>query len=513
MTGQMSLHRRRKTPDLQLAPRQSIRSAATSIITGSIGRTVLMGAFAACVGFVLSTTPTPWVLESLRVMGVGIILLFLFLSASRSTVRLRPAFVIWWLVLVSECIFYREGDNYANAAAFEGNFPAAAYSEVVGWVLCLMALLVCWERVHRYSDRLFTGDYKWLTLFAMVCVGSCIYTPRPLFGLAWAFKLSLVVLLLMQCSIQIHDFRDTVSFLRFTFWAYTLIVCLPVVLSIVTGSLFDDEGRMSTIVSPNALSPNAGVVLLLALTLFSKRKSEGMRKWTLLLGAVACVIMILAGSKTGILGGILSGTLFYLLRRHVRSAVVYVATATVLVYVLALATPLGDYFYNYNQSYQVATFTGRTVLWSAVLPAIWQRPILGHGYLASTFMEFQTNNMPWSVPHLHNGFLEVLYNNGLIGFLLIVVINVIIPRNLYRVLRRVPPADPIYRIGAGCLALYAHLFINGLFNASFGGQARPPFMLLLSLVVVSKKLLELVPCPPADEAAEDLTPALVVCEG
>ena len=129
------------------------------------------------------------------------------------------------------------------------------------------------------------------------------------------------------------------------------------------------------------------------------------------------------------------------------------------------------------------------------MPAIQQKPILGHGYLASTFVEFQVNSVQWAASHLHNGFVEVLYNNGLIGLVLIVMINVVIVRNLLRVLRRAPSTSAIYRVGAGCLALYAHLLINGFFNSSFGGKARPPFMLLMGLVLVSGKLLELATNP------------------
>ncbi len=75
------------------------------------------------------------------------------------------------------------------------------------------------------------------------------------------------------------------------------------------------------------------------------------------------------------------------------------------------------------------------------------------------------------------------------------MINVVILRNLVRVLRRVPSTSAVYRVAAGCLALYAHLFINGQFNASFGGRVRPPFILLLSLVLVSNKLVELASRP------------------
>ena len=128
------------------------------------------------------------------------------------------------------------------------------------------------------------------TVRDLLCVASCAYAPRSLFALAWAFKLSVIVLLLVLCSTQIHDFRDTVSFLRFTFWAYALVVLLPVVLGFLSGPPFDDEGRMSTIVTSNALSPDAAAVSVLALTLYSRVKGEGLRTSAVLVGTAAFVL-------------------------------------------------------------------------------------------------------------------------------------------------------------------------------------------------------------------------------
>jgi O-antigen ligase len=252
---------------------------------------------------------------------------------------------------------------------------------------------------------------------------------------------------------------------------------------------------MSPIVSPNALGPDAAALFVLALTLYSRAKGEGLRKSAVLVGAGALTVMILAGSKTGIVSGVVAGVLFFALRKKFGTAFGYVAIAALLLFVMILFTPLGSYFATYEQSGEAATFTGRTSLWANVMPAIRQKPILGHGYQASMFVEMQVNAVQWGASHLHNGFVEVLYNNGLLGLILIVIIIFAVPRNLIRVLRRAPSTDPVYRIAAGCLALYTLLFINGVFNASFGGKARPPFMLLFALVLISNKLLELVPTP------------------
>ena len=50
---------------------------------------------------------------------------------------------------------------------FKERFPVAVYGEVLGWILYLVAVLIFWAPVRRYLGRLFAGDYKWLTLFAI----------------------------------------------------------------------------------------------------------------------------------------------------------------------------------------------------------------------------------------------------------------------------------------------------------------------------------------------------------
>lgn len=452
-------------------------------------RTLLIaGALTACSTLFLHVVPDEWMWESLRIMAVGLVLLASYYLPLRDP---KPAFTIWFVMLIAECIFFREGDLNSSAAAYAGQFPTAAYGEAIAWIMCFLAAVVCSARVRGYLRLLFKGDYKWVSLFTLMSVVSCIYTPRISLGVVWGFKLTIVTLLLLACSFRIRDFKDTITFLNFTVFAYLIIVLQPVMVAAMRGEMFDEEGRMSTIVSPNALSPNAAIVLLLTLTLFSNRKGEGLHKSAMFLGIVGLLVMILAGSKTGILACLVAGTIFYLIRGKLGTAFTYIASTGVLVAALVLTTPLGDYFHLYQDREGAESFSGRTILWKAVMPEIVHHPIVGHGYMASEFLMFQVNAVGWAAPQLHNGFLEAAYNAGVVGLIFMLMILVVIPKNLYRVLRRVPKDDPLYRVAAGCFALYVFLVINGCFNSSFGGKCTSPFMVLLGLVIISQKLLEL----------------------
>jgi O-antigen ligase len=89
--------------------------------------------------------------------------------------------------------------------------------------------------------------------------------------------------------------------------------------------------------------------------------------------------------------------------------------------------------------------------------------------------------------HTHNGFIEALYNNGLVGLIILVGIHFVIVKNLWRALKS-PPNRNAHLLAVGSSAIYVNLLINGLFNATFGGRASTPFMLMLGLVAVSEVL-------------------------
>jgi exopolysaccharide production protein ExoQ len=66
------------------------------------------------------------------------------------------------------------------------------------------------------------------------------------------------------------------------------------------------------------------------------------------------------------------------------------------------------------------TLTGRTVIWTYVLPYIYQRPFLGWGYGAFWSTENPAaweiaNAINWFSPEAHNGILEILLSGGLVG--------------------------------------------------------------------------------------------------
>lgn len=70
------------------------------------------------------------------------------------------------------------------------------------------------------------------------------------------------------------------------------------------------------------------------------------------------------------------------------------------------------------------TLTGRTVLWTESLAAIWEQPLFGQGYASFWTGWFGPNHDIWvalgtfRTPHSHNGLIDVMLDLGIVGGLL-----------------------------------------------------------------------------------------------
>jgi hypothetical protein len=439
--------------------------------------------------------------EMITVIGVaaGFFVLLGFCAARSRALAERPKwfiFAVWGLLLASEEIF-----SYINDATstYESQFAFAAYAQAAIWMLAAVALLIFLQGNPGSLKGLFSGPYKWGSLFGLVALLSVAYAPQLAFSLAWAFKLCLIIVVLQAISKQLLDLDDITAFFVATIVAYVFLVGAPSIRSMIpdpTSDYGSNEFETRMREGPTGLSAAAGTFALLSLTIYKPGKS----RTPLVLSVLGMAVMIIAGGKAAIVAGILSGILFFGLQKRVGATLGFVVGIAIIFWFALTFTPLSHYMSAYTSSGQVTSLTGRTELWSFVWPAIKQRIIQGHGYVSSRFVSVAMPGTPFQAGHMHNGFLEALYNNGLIGLFLIVMVHVVIVGNLVKTMRsEVSPRAQ--RLAIGSMAIYTNLLINGMFNATFSGRAGAPFMMLLALVVVSVRLAQEVKEPKSIQRA------------
>ena len=428
-----------------------------------------------------------WMLtpDMLPAFGVAILIVGAICYASAcggdpGDIHRRLTFLAWWVLLSSEEFFVRLNQTEDTA---QGNFAPQAYAEGMVWVLVFFCGVILLLRRPRSLQGLWQGPLKWLPIYATLCIISCAFAIQKAFSVAWAFKLGVVVLLLQLCRSQIQDEKSLKAFLNFTLWGVAFLTIVPPVRALfLTGPIFED-GRLGNSISPTGLSAIAGTLFLTALAFHPVTRSR--KTW--FLAAAGAIVMFLAGGKAAIIAGVLSAMLFFLMqKRPVAAAGVAVGVLAIGTVVIAM-TPVSGYLQNYASG-DAATVTARSGLWSQALPIILNRPLLGYGYASSRFISLQVAGVVWDPGHLHNGFLEALYNNGLLGLLVMLAIHGCILRFVFRILRDKKVNTRIRGLAVGCAAIYFNILLNGMFNASFGGRAGGTFIVLLALLVIGERL-------------------------
>lgn len=120
-----------------------------------------------------------------------------------------------------------------------------------------------------------------------------------------------------------------------------------------------------------------------------------------------------------------------------------------------------------NERYTVTA--GRNIAWRYVIPKIGEAPFLGWGRLAmkrTGISDFLFNTWGESFPHPHNAYLELLLDNGWVGFLLIMPFYVMVLIQSIMLFR--DQSNPLLAVtGAVCCSLVLALLVASLGSQSF----------------------------------------------
>ena len=426
--------------------------------------------------------------DVLPVLALGILLVTLTLLSlgahrARALHPRQAAFVMWWFLVCSQGFFLWET---SEGSLLRGSFPLQAYAEATTWALVFALLVIVTLGRPQYLERLFAGANKWLSLYALACLASVVYSPQPMFSLAWALRLGLVALVLQMVASLIVNLDDATTFFRVTLWGFAFLTFESLIIAFTDPTAFA-EGRLGGYLAPDEQSAIAGTFVLLWLWHYTAHR----RRWMIPLGLAGMALMILSGGKSAIVAATFCGVVFFLMQKRAGAALGLFSGIAGLGVVLLLATPLSKYFLSYLASGSLTSLTGRTSIWSGTLNVIFQRPVLGHGYVSSRFL-FEMVRGPLQWANTHNAFLEAWFNNGLIGLALILAMHAVILSNLWKVLRMTPSRSRVYLLATGCAVIYLNVLINGMVTAScFGGRTRALFVIFLALVAFSGRLLHL----------------------
>jgi O-antigen ligase len=423
----------------------------------------------------------------------GMLLLFSFVSLSLTKARaystdavIFSVLRVLWLVLLIDDIIFNFGRHNALSAELQGKFTSAAYGEVLLWLIAAAILtVVSFARAKELFPAFFSGARKWMTLFLFLCIASAAYSVSPTYSLGWSFKLALDVWMVVLFGLCAPDTSKILSILRTTALSIGIVMIMALLQLAIDPQGSFVEGRLSGIAFPTVLSELGGLLLLLSLIFFRLERA----KWSIPAAVLGSVVMFLGGGKIAICAAIFGVGVFFVLQRKRSTAVLVVACLLVLAIGTLLLAPTGSYFAHYASTGQIGTLTGRVALWKDQWPEIKSHILIGHGYLASRFVPAPFKEGGWQVGSLHNVWLDVLYNLGLPGLIVLLIMNYWIIRNLLALRRR--PATPATAVlTSGLLAIYFDLLLNSPFAVPFGSRPYTFFMVFLVVFGMTIRLRE-----------------------
>ena len=436
--------------------------------------------------------------------GYGLLLLILAYSSfahargravAESTTTFAVLRVLWLFLLIDDVIF-NFGRQNPLSSELQGKFTSAAYGEVILWMVSAGILtIVTLPRLKEVLPTVFAGPYKWMTIFLLVCIGSAVYSVSPGYTLAWSFKLAIDVWMVILLCISTHDEGGIRSLLSTTALSISIVLLMALVQIPIDPENSFLDGRLGGVAYPTVLSELGGLLLLISLVSFGLARA----KWCVPAAVLASTVMMLGGGKIAIVAAMFSVGVFFALQRKAGAGALVVGGLGAIGVAVLLLTPTGGYIAKYANSDKAGSLTGRVELWKAQLPEIKDHIVVGHGYLASKFVPAPFKQGDWQVGSLHNAYLDVLYNLGIMGLIILLMMHYWIVQNLLYVRKHSGDAAT-FSLACGLLAIYINLLINSPFAVPFGGRPYAFFMVFLALLGLSYRLRQMMAVFEAETA-------------
>ncbi|WP_374090749.1 O-antigen ligase family protein [Methylomicrobium lacus] len=227
-------------------------------------------------------------------------------------------------------------------------------------------------------------------------------------------------------------FADKKVFLiRWLFWLFLLMTLA----SIITAFYFPQIGINTTTFGvprwigitahPNGLGVQALALIWLSSNLYFLSESKPEKKLIFFALIAAFFTIIQADSMTSLITSVIitSYVCYYYLFRQLSLPIKFLLfTIFLLSFLFIVASYISSSELTtttLKSTGRDATFTGRTVLWEKALTSAADQIIFGYGF---DNLEQMTKKHHLEMSHLHNGYIQVLVQGGMIATLLLVVI-------------------------------------------------------------------------------------------
>jgi O-antigen ligase len=354
-------------------------------------------------------------------------------------------------------------------------------------IVAMVLLLAGQLRNYAWAESLKRGLPAALTVYALVCVLSTAWSSYASWTLYKALEYLTDVALLCAVVAMAKSTRDLKSLFDLSWLLLGLTmasVWLGVVLS--PGSTIQHnvgligiqiEGVMPAIAS-NGVGDIAATIALVAMVRLLLRNSG--RRFYLVVLIASLATLVLAQSRSPILGLLISAPLALVVGRRLRWLIVIAVVAVSAVVVTNASDTLWRAFLRGQDQAEFQSLSGRTVWWDAALQAAQKRPLTGYGaYAGSRFIDVQVLDPTGS--SVHNEWLEILLGTGALGLAPVTVAFVASWIVLLLALRTSPADCERHALLVEAVAVLALQSVRSYFSVDLTWHPPMQFLLVLGL--------------------------------
>lgn len=327
---------------------------------------------------------------------------------------------------IAVLVFFSTIPNILLMSFDENHFAGSGGASPLFYVFALSFYIVAFLGILvRLNNRIMPILRVWpvwlIVIFAFL---SCFWSIEPIQTFSRSF--GLLGTTIVAAFISTFPANRQLSYMTLAF-SIVMGISLLIALALPSIGVMTHEGNR--VVRGIYVHKNTAgwTSALFALVAFGAFIDKGSKK---LIPAIALILSILSTllswSATGIvaiiLGFAMFGALTFIRRSGKGRPVVLLFTGIGLVVAVALATTILPFVLeSFDKS---PTLSGRTNLWTALLPAIEQRPLLGWGF-GGALWESETGRdffkYVFFAGNAQGGYAEIIVSSGIIGCLLLFI--------------------------------------------------------------------------------------------
>lgn len=322
-------------------------------------------------------------------------------------------------------------NNYIDATAGE---TTNIRNQIVYLLLFFSSLVILSKRFNEILS--FVRSERYLSLFVLLCLLSALWSEHSLMSFKRSFQLFVMFLVIIEAIVNIESgvLLNQLKIVVSAYLFFNLYACrfIPAAIDPIFGTWRGME------VQKNWLAQNSLFCLLSSIVFFSFDKTRFAKLYDSLLISISVLIIYKAHSSTIIIAVtiiVLIGLVFQIESIFNRLGIGKSILGLTFLFVLSFS---GIFLIFSSEIFGLipgyfgkdTTLSGRVDIWNFVWNDIEKRFLLGYGFatywiMGSSKLEiFASYFEGFRVNEAHNGYLEILLQLGIIGFIFFLIVIV-----------------------------------------------------------------------------------------